>query len=360
MATTTVGPGELGSALSAAKAGDTLVVHGNQPGTNTTLGKTVTLEGGGDETVLGRLILNGAGVVLHKLRLNGKGGPSNGPASWTVSGNGCQILGCDLTNEHLAIGVNTYNGGDDLTVQGCHFHDGGKIATSAAGFSASDQPYQHKDGSWSGNHHHAIYLTGKRGIVRENIIERWSDRAVQLRGSSSTVVERNLGLDCGMGLMFGDLNDSFDASHLNLWLDNQIVKRALIESYQPGQSDSAADWAWNSDGRQAIAAAGVNTLACKTGDPHFDRATMRLLASSPAVGYGPTRIQPDVAPPPPPPPPIVDVPGALADIEAALAHWRLTTLGYAAARKANPNVFPQTQNGQAEALIQSAIVKLGG
>lgn len=258
-----VGPGELVTALVDATDGDTMIVSGLQQVGNLNISTRVTIlnEPGQRATIKGRLVLKAPGIVIDGgdpssgLLLDGQyAGQKPGEPSWTVTATDVTIRGCDMTNRNTTIGVNAIPGGDRLLVEKCWIHDIGPFADTASAF---DQPVLHKDGRYSGNRAHGVYLSAVGCVVRDTEIWACSDRAVQFRGSTGCRAERVWAYDNGMGFMFGDLAAADNHAVDCRAEDNTVPSRALVESYLPGTGNTYQGVARNADGRQAVNAPGV-------------------------------------------------------------------------------------------------------
>lgn len=328
--TTTVGPGELTVALAAAKSGDTLDVFGIQDlGGRYTNRKTVTLTNGKGQ----RATLQGALIDAGGLSVDGGTDPFNGfllddntplddvgRPSWIINYPNVAWQGIEMTNRSSKIGLqpNSYGaGGSGFSLRFFYMHDvGGMFATAAE---AGSQAQKHKDGRYSTNHDQGFYASGSvTGIgLSDGLLERCADRGLQFRGGvSGATVKRVIVRDCGMGFMWGDpcsnvlLEDS-------ILLDNAVVGRYLLEEYQTGSGNAATNViAFNSDGRKAIGTSSVTLTNVREIDPLYDPAARKIATNSPALGLGPSFIQPAA------PAPV----GDLSDFAAAYALLKTGTL----------------------------------
>lgn len=240
--------------------GDILLLKGSHLVNNLNIYKSLTIKSFPGETalIIGRLVTRTNNIYLEDLKLNGKytGQLENEP-SWTIASSDCRIKNCIMTNENTSIGINQVNGGDRLIVENCLIHDIGKFSSSSSDF---EQPMLHKDGRFSGNRDHGIYLSTKDAIIKNTEIKNCSDRGIQFRGSIGAIVENTFVHDCGMGFMYGDLNASNNKAINCKAINNTVINRSLIESYFPGQGNSYSGIAYNEDGRRAVNANGVEVV----------------------------------------------------------------------------------------------------
>lgn len=341
MSTTTVGPGEFVKAAAAAAPGDYLDLFGVQDlGGRYVNTKHLILTNGAAQraTLLGAITDKGglaidAGTDPFNGLLLDDNTPidSVGRPSWINNGPAVEWRGVELTNRHSKIGMqpNDYlaGGGNGFQLRFFYIHAIGKLYTSQA--AAGAQALLRKDGSWIDNHEHGLYGSGQitGSIVEDGIIEDCADRGMQWRsGVSGARIRRVLIRACGMGFMYGDpcsdvhLEDS-------ILLDNLATKRGLLEEYNTGAGNGATNVvAFNRDGRKAVLTSSVKLTNVREIDPLYDVATRKLAAASPALGLGPSFIQP-AAPAPAPTPvpaPTVNVAVALAATRTAISELELS------------------------------------
>lgn len=307
MATIAVAAGELAAKYAAGADGDTYNISGLQSIGTLNISKEVHFVIQAGAQIRGRLVwkpggedstVDGLTPFPTTPQLDGSTGPAGVP-SWTIGAARATFRNVEMVNGRTNIGFapindTTFGHGDNYLVEYVRVHAIGKVKATGTvpPWASSDQPVQRKDGQWVGNHDHGIYDGADGGRVRQAEVYDCSDRGIQLRGATNQTTEKSvLVRDCGEGLIFGDLGAANCLTN-GIYMNNQVASRACIESYLPGGGNVASGFAWNTDGRTAVAAAGVTTTAVQRVNPEFDYTTGKLSTGSPALTYGPDWVQP--------------------------------------------------------------------
>lgn len=331
MATINVNPGGFASAYSAAAVGDTLLLQPGEhviagSGSRFTLSKRLNILGAGRTNGMFVTGSNGHNFDAIPVRVTGEMTVATGGTGSLLAGFGWQDNWASGPGTCLVSGQATF---EDLVISNRRNGQPGTIFFTFGGSTRPDGVTVRRVRSrligdpTEGNHDHTYYIKNCTNLLIEDCIDYEGNDGWCFHfypNGDNTLIRRCVVYQHTGGLTFSGANDSSTGLSGCLASDNNIIEdsilmnatrsgRYLVESFWGCSPQGTGNIVRDSDvfqgsgsgGRISTSNGGFSTSGLLNANPLFTNPAagdFTLQAGSPALGMGPTYIQPGGSPPP--------------------------------------------------------------